>query len=705
MKKKLLLAASSIAILSVAAYATAQTTANFTTTNSNITVSNTQTQEPQLISIQIIQNSETGQTTAKLTEIQPDGAQLGLNRLMLNGTITETTLPNGTKDISVLWGEASIIDEKSGERKTTPLSMPFTSKATVQPNLEAGDPLKAEGDPIQLIAALQRLLEENQTLNENEEKEEEEKEKDTTPDRGAVNDSGAGASDDDNRKFTSPEFKASNDTLPTITTESCNVRVDMAQKAAIEQERTLVDGVEETACADTLTRYPIEAKSGSCPLTFDTSPNVMKAHEQVVYVYTNPNSGEIEVQGCTADTESAIALVETTEGCGIQHDFANNISYQQSRITYEHQGVVQTLQDCLNTETTYTHVVTQDGCEPINANGEVTFQEQTTINVNGTIQTILACQPNPETTVAVLEEDCTTQRYTHDFQNNQSYLNKNYYYMNGETRVDVSNCIATSKTYNHLQDETVCSAINNDTTRQTTMYARTYIEDSGKNYISACEAISPAIPYVETGAIWNVHSSNQANLNVTHADSHPYNDSLQNSSLFKSVYIKHAKGTMTLKNDLVLSGETHRRAYDSFTRGHCLIHDLDIPCKKWFTYPTTFTGAKYCLDNKLSGDWVVGGININESKSTETPQWTSSVNGNPMTFIGKKGSYNYYKHPNKGSGFHLTFNCTPPTCLHTELRANPTYLRGDNSSFTDLSTTVEVMHVCGDGSNLDGQPK
>jgi hypothetical protein len=260
---------------------------------------------------------------------------------MMEGVVTEKEVGAAKKEINIVWNTASMIDEDSGEKKTTPFGIPFTSKVLVSPQLDQGDEFNAEGDPMELIAAWERL-----TKKENEEEEEEDEEEDTTPDdKNAASSGGGTGAEERDTGFESPEFTSDPTSEPNVTTEVCGVRVDLPQLAAIVQERVLVDGVEESGCEDTLTRYPLTKKYNQCPLIFDTEE--MKAYQQFTLIYTDPEDGEVQAQSCTQDDENPIALILSNGNCGIRHDFGQGLSIQQESITYEHQGAVQTLQDWL----------------------------------------------------------------------------------------------------------------------------------------------------------------------------------------------------------------------------------------------------------------------------------------------------------------------------------------------------------------------
>ena len=106
----------------------------------------------------------------------------------------------------------------------------------------------------------------------------------TSPQPSTVQES-QGLDDPRGYDYSAPEFEVAEEPVITNTTDGCPINVDIAQMAAIVQERVLQDGEEISACADTLTRYPISKTYSTCPLYFDTVNLV--AYEQYILKYTD----------------------------------------------------------------------------------------------------------------------------------------------------------------------------------------------------------------------------------------------------------------------------------------------------------------------------------------------------------------------------------------------------------------------------------
>ena len=118
----------------------------------------------------------------------------------------------------------------------------------------------------------------------------------------------------------------------------------------------------------------------------------------------------------------------------------------------------------------------------------------------------------------------------------------------------------------------------------------------------------------------------------------------------------------------------------------------------------TLNGLKWCVAQKLENSWTLGsGIVINQTNSTEDPTINPSAtfSATPKTYT--TGSLIVVGSPiDPVTPMTANVSCQSPSCLHTSLRAHPVYQRGDMSEYLDTSDTVQTMHICGNGSNLDG---
>ena len=627
--------------------------------------------EIQQIPFVVIKDNTNDSVEARIADLKSAASDIGIHQMVVTGSKTETELPDGTMDLEIVWDRAYRITDE-GDRKDTFINIPLESSINIPDNYDLSDgaQFNAEGSAIELMAAWERLKTD----------EEIEEDEELAEDVAAENDAGgamSAGSESEPLDFEGPEFAEDVDPVIEVTSEGCSVRVDIEQMVAIVQERTLEDGTEVQPCTDTLTRYPLEKAYSGCSLSFDT------AEEQYKLNYTDPTAGQIQVQDCTDDDDKIIQLSETTEGCGVFHDFAQEKSYQQSKLTYFYQGANQTLQDCQNTETEYPHEVTRSGCDPVITEDTVTYQDRVRIDVNGSYQYISDCTPDPSTTMNILAEACASPRYTHDFDGGQSFLNQNYYYMDGSEKTYVARCKQSTTSFAHKLDESVCEAQNDDTTKKTTMFARPYIEETAGNqtFIGNCQPVAPSIDYVNIADVWKQNSSTVSSLMLSSTDSAVV--AVQGKSLTLRSYDYYWDAAYYYGNGAHCTRKTDMPTYN---KRLCVGYTN-----------VSFSAPKYCLRGAIAGEWTAqSGVTISKEHSTSLPTWN-------MDFEGV--NYNGMKFMNNQSGTVIPkrFSCTAPQCQLTHLKAHPLYQRGDGTEFVDTSITTQSLYVCGDGSNLDGQ--
>tara|TARA_R110000868_G_scaffold138329_1_gene352295 strand:- start:17720 stop:19711 length:1992 start_codon:yes stop_codon:yes gene_type:complete len=616
---------------------------------------------------------------AKLTSLKPEAEALGLRDLTLQG-LKKVTPTNNGNEIEVIWNKAYLLDS-TGQKIYTSLESNLYSDIIASPKLETGDEFTAEGAIESLLLAIQRLKEPTP-----EEKDEDEDDvvqavQQTAPQPTAVQES-QGLDDPRGYDYSAPEFEVTEEPVITNTTDGCPINVDIAQMAAIVQERVLQDGEEISECADTLTRYPITKTYSTCPLFFDTVNLI--AYEQYILKYTDPNSGgSVEVQSCVQDDERVVTLTEDTQGCTMRHDFALDKSFLQSRIIYTHLGKVETFQTCMDTETEYAHITTEETCTPVvdQSGGVVTFQNRRKINVDGIDQFISLCQPDPSSTTSIEEEVCIAPKYTHDLLAGQSYLNKSYYYIKDGNRYDVENCIPSNETFTHKQDETQCSATHDDVIKKTTLNARTYIEESDGTviYINQCTAIDPKVDYFRTGGKWR--QINQAyNVPVTFTGSL---GTVHSGTNWQDLF------GCCIGNNVGVPDQWRSQSDVNVTTGH-QVNNFNYNLCTIFTSSRAFAcgryfdmyGAEWCIKRDNSGSYNVYGIPVDTANSTSLP--TIALTSRSV------------------SSYRVDYGCSSICNILTTVEKNAVYTRGDNSEYIDITIAEDIKRLCGDGNNLIG---
>ena len=398
-------------------------------------------------------------------------------------------------------------DGRAESLNSTAFIAQFDMKAA---ELDPAQPITVEGDKAEMRAALERLAEQQDTAAAAEEEKEDEKAGDPTRDAQIGSNDAQNA---DAAGYQNPEPLAvaeADAPLVRIVTDGCAIRVDTAQGFAIQQSRveTTEDGnVSSSACEDSEVRYPLQRSYSvcsdsvdlealkataqyvlfytdaggarqevtecvadedqvfdivedreSCPVFLDYSS--MQAVTQAALIYKNANNATVQVRGCEASGEvEAVALVETTDGCSIRHDFNAGRSYQQGRHTYELDGVTWQAGACADTGTEYAHekvYLSNAGAKICSAivdqnGGNVTMQYRVAITKDSLVEYITECKPDDTTTALISTTEGCTNPFTwnHDVSAGVSYGMERFFYMFNGVKEYVTQCQQSETTYAH----------------------------------------------------------------------------------------------------------------------------------------------------------------------------------------------------------------------------------------------------------------
>lgn len=691
-----------------------------------------------------VQLTETGKKLrAKITSLGSAGKEAGFDEVSLVGSVSKESDASGEK-VKVTWAAVELNEDASA------IAEPFTSVLIVQDDLNSGMEFKAKGNKQALLDALQALSERAGEKRLLEDKEEDEETK------SAAHSSLSGGEGQENPTIdtASPEFVPEEEPFIFITSDGCEMLTDEAQGVAIVQERTLVNGEEQSACSESLTRYPLTRVYADCPLLEDVQN--LTVFEQFTLGYVDPKSaGRIEVRGCTQDPDRTISMITDTTSCSplisgdealvqarvfyykdgiehtvssctpvdnesfaiftvkadcsIRHDFDEEISYQQVKKAYNNgtEDVIVPSSVCEDDPNqTYAHITTRETCQATVADDEVVFNFRKFINVGGEISYITECAPDLSQNTPVLSENCTTSPYDHDFETGQSYRKKNYYYMDGDKRVNVLNCVASEETFTHFKDTGVCQTTNDDTTRLSQYYAKTFLTDDNeptgnRTFITDCQQFGEPIDYTPAGEIWQA-KFNTIKAIKTQGGGFTVNDNSGNWAAY------HYAGNGQ-RSDLSMKYGWSNKPYNFECRGSeiCAMTTGGVP-------PQFTTNGKYCVTGNLQvSNWItIDNITIDKENSDTAPTWgweystVSGLNSNCKDSTGlaswavPSASYHCTTSDMANIG---ALNCTTPTCTITTLQKHPVYTRGDGTEYIHTSQVTGTKYVCGDGNKLDNK--
>ena len=459
------------------------------------------------------------QTVTSVPENQP--APIHLDILRIDGippALTDGVSATGyTRHVVVedrLIGQM-VISELAGHGRAQALdATTFTGQFDLAaPKLSPDEPVTLNGDKALLLAALQALHgEEHQQVARQDGDDGEDGRDGAVTTSPAAGISASGGENPDAAAYKVPEpMERKPDQISTeVVTDGCNVRVDVGQLVAIQQNKVVVvENGERTegACEDGGDRFPLKRSYAACKDVVDLGGRQATAHYQLFYVdgggtrnvvsecqpdpdrtfkitetlescpismdwdrgvavpqaelsYINGENARIVVRGCAAaESKTPVKLVQTVEGCTVRHDFGKGLSVQQARFRYSLDGRDWLVGACADTETIFTHrkVFDDDGgrriCEPLvnRTNKTVTEQYRLQITADGRKEYITPCAPEAGSAIERTEEGCQNPlTWVHDLAAQVSYPKHREFYRrpNGK-REYLTACKAGERSIKH----------------------------------------------------------------------------------------------------------------------------------------------------------------------------------------------------------------------------------------------------------------
>lgn len=243
-----------------------------------------------------------------------------------------------------------------------------------------------------------------------------------------------------------------------FTREGCSFDIETTEERAYQEARRYYvrDGntVFVTECerfSDQVGEYvffPIVSEINSCPVVVSRSENL--ARQQAEKVFYDDRERRTLVAPCLP-TEITFPVRSTLEGCSIRHDVERKLSVQQSRLLYTaDDGVEHPVEGCTDSEVTFPHTIDYGVCEDSYnpERGVVIRQGRTSIQVEGAVTYITACQPGVEVGVTRTRLGCEGA-FTHDAPTDTSYPHERHFYeVEGERRY-LTSCQSTGEALPH----------------------------------------------------------------------------------------------------------------------------------------------------------------------------------------------------------------------------------------------------------------
>ncbi|MBN8828999.1 MAG: hypothetical protein J0H68_09865 [Sphingobacteriia bacterium] len=590
-----------------------------------------------------IESSKDSQV-AKIKDIKDKGVELGLNEMKLIGTISESKEMGSLKKDKIKWHSATL------NEKTIPLSKHFESDVVVkkEKGLENGDQVKAMGDPVVLIKALNQL----KTQEKKEDKADINNKmtyNNTSKMPASVGNSSPRNSKDHELPGFNPTFQEKH--VPTIvsTYEGCEVRIDSdpGVMKVFVQEQTIVDGVPQNDCKDSDKAYPIIKDYKTCDVLVDIKKG--EVYQQYKLVYTNTSNGSIvpiDGEGCRPNTEeeNIIKIQQTANGC-------KQFIKDDGTIVYKKKYYV------LNDKV----IDLPPGCEPV-------------LDSN------------------VLTKDCENNRYSHFFKEEgnptgYSKINKSFYYVENGQEIPFETCIPSGEALPHKYVE--CGFNHNDYDKYTELKYRTFIKYKGQEVeIQGCK-VHDKKDYEPISLPVYVKEETQSGARIHLKDENFYADT-NNPFIYAGdilnyfPQINEGYGSLISRVDPKFKYHAKKYNFGELKASYGLSNG-DHGYSPYIT-----DVYEYCLkDNPAnSKPWLANGTSVNDKLSDQLPYWKVSFYDTGRT-NGEKNKPIY------------KLDCTEPRCDLLTYRIYKAYRRADNSLFINKNELFGKELICGTGKLVD----
>lgn len=236
------------------------------------------------------------------------------------------------------------------------------------------------------------------------------------------------------------------------------------------------------------------------------------------YDLTVQVDGETQIlRTCASDLSDGLPLISTYTGCTVRDDFIGGFSIQQERFYYLLNGNEVQATQCFDSDVTYAHYETIDGCTANvdTVNNRYTEFSQIAYNIGGQVFYPSSCKPVSGGSQDLSLEICPGE-FNHDFSAGQSTQLERYYYVDSNgNKTYATTCSPGSTTYEHTETATLCEMRHDDDGRKSYPSSRTMIQVGGADIeIRECGERQATIPYISIGTRYE-SVSRSANRTLT----------------------------------------------------------------------------------------------------------------------------------------------------------------------------------------------
>jgi hypothetical protein len=472
------------------------------------------------------------------------------------------------------------------------------------------------------------------------------------------------------------------------TSEGCPVIPDFDQEIAIVQKKQMQGQKEVAGCSNSDETFRLIRNYDQCSNYIDDDK--MKVFKRYILEYKDDRiNGMIKVKDCTIDEEQESEIITAQFECGYDHNFDDQVSLKKNKTIYiDESGSERIIRDCFNTKESFPHLETFEGCDDIFTDDGVVISYRTFINdeENGGDIILTDCIPKSNK-MRIYDEFCE-ESYIHDFDSQQSFANKQYYYYKNNQRINMGSCVQSESSLNHRLETSDCEVIYDDAKKRSSPGFRTFIEnDVGKIYITECQYPEQQIvSYIPTGSIWKkISTSGSVMLGTNSAKVSGVIYGSNPSNLWMSSFAGNNCSSVSYPNLNLITYKTvlpgNAQEYVNFNNQHNLLEGYDQK-----------SGADNCSLLYNNNLFINNNIDINSSdvQLEYLMSYSSYSEGIKM-----RGQTNL--------AYVCTMNCSFNCPNLTTLYRYPTYLKYDGTEFIDESHILETKYVCGTGSLIEGK--
>lgn len=267
--------------------------------------------------------------------------------------------------------------------------------------------------------------------------------------------------------------------------EECGIRHEMAAGYSVQQEQLFYNNGTERVnvgtCQDSDIDYKHYLTSAGCAAVIDEPGGIATITKRVAFKLDNGREVLVDGETCQPDLSDTVPLKAEVCPGQFDHNLETGISLGYSRKYYiePESNAKRYATDCAADSTMrYVQTVEEGNCDPLLdlENSTMYRRYSRFIKQDGETHYVEVCAAKMDEPIA-LEATADGCGYRHDFYEGESFLQKRYFVKDGAARTYVTQCLDSSQSYKHFEDETNCERLVDAATGLTFVQTRTAFRD------------------------------------------------------------------------------------------------------------------------------------------------------------------------------------------------------------------------------------